>query len=181
VRCHPTCLSCVDNGPNHCLTCHENANIRESANGVGYCDCKSGYTATPDSRKCEFECHEDCGTCKGPGHGDCLTCKEGFRLSGRAPCGCENRECHSSCATCTGGTEYDCLSCHDNADLHGTDRSSYCECRTGYSIVDDLYGCIETHGTARYHEFVFDCCKKDWESNGVTLLGESLENDWHYP
>jgi hypothetical protein len=110
-----------------------------------------------------------------------MSCPTGYTLRGVAPACCESIKCHASCATCTGPTEYDCLSCYANAELRGGENASYCLCKSGFHYIDNYHACTQPHGASKFHEWIFDACQSDWESNGAYLKGASLANTYDYP
>jgi proprotein convertase subtilisin/kexin type 5 len=79
IVCHHTCLTCVGEGVNDCMTAiHIHAHIYlYSAPNKAVCN--DGYYHAPDAASC-LECHATCGTCVGPNAADCLSCNDHMEL-----------------------------------------------------------------------------------------------------
>lgn len=79
--------------------------------------------------------------------------------------------------------ETDCTVCRDNAQVYATNGlgGGRCVCSHGYVLSLDFNNCIIPHSTAKSHEFVFDSCGKQYESNDVTLFGDSYDSSMPAP
>jgi len=56
-----------------------------------------------------------------------------------------------------------------------------CVCSPGFVQGKDSYSCEIPPDTTDIHEFTFDCCSSIWQSNGVTLYGDSFDHYNPYP
>lgn len=56
-----------------------------------------------------------------------------------------------------------------------------CVCATGYHLSTDFNRCIIPHSFATYHEFTFDACMSQYESNNVELVGASFDSSEPFP
>jgi len=183
AQCHRTCLTCnVDFNADHCLTCFHGAYIAEPMGHEGYgaCECISEqWKPAPDTSNCVPICHESCLDCSDVTAADCTCCWSRFELAGPAPNYCVHR-CHPSCLTCNGSSHLHCNTCHEGMEIKDKKEMGYCECSPGYvESSHELYRCVVPAPTDQFHEFSFEDCSYEIESNGVTLTGASFDS--HHP
>ena len=182
--CHPTCYDCdQEHRADSCTSCWPNAMVfdPQPPNETGYCECVHGTFPTPDATNCQIQCSPECETCSGPTAGECTSCPEGMKLQGVAPACCKH-VCHHSCEECSGPEKTDCTSCRDNATVYYSSHDAgRCVCQSGYQLSIDYNECVIPHSRAKAHEFIFDSCQSDYESNGVCLVGSSYDSTTPHP
>lgn len=138
VKCDLTCLTCNELGPNRCLTCRENA-VLKNTNGVTECVCKSGFYYDIINRLCKA-CDATCLECSGPAATECSSCRApGYALTAGS-CGCAagygGATCTpqgtaAGCATNQWDNSGTCTNC-DVSCATCADATSCAVCKSGY-------------------------------------------------
>ncbi|XP_064619371.1 proprotein convertase subtilisin/kexin type 6-like isoform X2 [Lineus longissimus] len=118
-KCHSTCSTCEQKGPEGCLTCQQGYFLVQDQQ-VCVAQCPDGYYADQADGLC-FPCDDNCVTCSSEGD-VCTACSEGMTLRNhKCLLECKPNQykdqtgicqmCHISCDSCSGPSMYDCVRC----------------------------------------------------------------------
>ncbi|EAR89409.2 zinc finger lsd1 subclass family protein (macronuclear) [Tetrahymena thermophila SB210] len=125
LKCHSSCLTCVDESENKCLSCQEGLFLFEDGTCKKCPDQEYFKQKVNQINMCK-QCSPNCLTCSQFGDDKCLTCKKDLYKNDSDKCEkCETDQkvfikgdrclhCDSTCKTCKDESPQGCDKCEDN-------------------------------------------------------------------
>ncbi|KAM3143243.1 hypothetical protein pb186bvf_004575 [Paramecium bursaria] len=161
ILCHQTCLTCIDNYQDKCISCDSQRQllIENQLLFQFSCQCIDGYY--DQNNICQL-CELSCLTCTSSGPTNCLTCDSNkLRIkSNLNQCQCQSgyndnlnegticvinlTTCHYSCNVCFGLAYDQCIECVISSNRQLNLNS--CQCKSGY-FEDGQQICLQCNQT----------------------------------
>ncbi|KAL4494498.1 hypothetical protein ABPG72_019908, partial [Tetrahymena utriculariae] len=155
LKCHNSCLTCVDESENKCKSCQEGLFLFEDGTCKKCPDQEYFQEKINLINMCK-KCSPSCLTCQQFGDDKCVTCKQDLYKNNLEKCEkCETDKkffikgdkcllCDSTCKTCKDGTPTGCYKCEDNLSKMPDDTCQKCP-EKNYFVEGDF--CKLCHDT----------------------------------